>query len=225
MVNINKLSNNIIGSAIEVHKALGPGLLESAYEECMCHEMKLKGLSFERQKPLLLVYKGKKLDCSYRLDLVVEGAVILEIKACQNFEPIHKAQLLTYLKLTGLTTLGLLDSGYASAQAQDSNLPNIVLFFLDDSGHGDYTHNGNPTISTPNITKLTQDGVSFSQFYVTTAACSASRYSLLTGRYPGRSGLGQWVIGPDTQRHLHAKEITIAEGLKTKGYKTGMFGK
>ncbi len=107
MVDINQSSKNIIGSAIEVHMALGPGLLESAYEECMCHELKLKGLSFERQKPLLIIYKGKQLDCSYRLDLVVEEAIILELKACKQFEPIHKAQLLTYLKLSGLN-LGLL---------------------------------------------------------------------------------------------------------------------
>lgn len=108
---------------------------------------------------------------------------------------------------------------------QNSSSPNIVIFFLDDSGYGDYDYNGNPTISTPNITKLKQDGVNFSQFYVTSPACSASRYSLLTGRYPGRSGLGRWVIGPEAQRHLHHKEITIAEGLKSKGYTTGIFGK
>ena len=103
--------------------------------------------------------------------------------------------------------------------------PNIVVFFLDDSGYGDYAHNGNPTISTPNISKLAQDGMNFTQFYVTSPACSASRYSLLTGRYPGRSGLGSWVIGPNAQRHIHPKEITIAEGLKTRGYQTGIFGK
>lgn len=103
--------------------------------------------------------------------------------------------------------------------------PNVVLFFLDDSGYGDYAHNGNPTIKTPNISKLKQRGVNFTQFYVTSPACSASRYSLLTGRYPGRSGLGSWVIGPDAGKHLHEKEITLAEGLKSVGYKTGIFGK
>lgn len=106
-----------------------------------------------------------------------------------------------------------------------SDRPNIILFFLDDSGHGDYAHNGNPTIRTPNITKLSRDGMNFSQFYVTSPACSASRYSLLTGRYPGRSGFHAWVIGPEYPRYLHPKEITIAEGLKDRGYKTGMFGK
>ena len=90
--------------------------------------------------------------------------------------------------------------------------PNIILFFLDDSGYGDYAHNGNPTIHTPNISKLAQEGTNFTQFYVTSPACSASRYSLLTGRYPGRSGLGTWVIGPSAQKYLHPKEITIAEG-------------
>lgn len=103
--------------------------------------------------------------------------------------------------------------------------PNIIVFFLDDSGHGDYAHNGNPTIRTPNISRLAQDGINFTQFYVTSPACSASRYSLLTGRYPGRSGLGSWVIGPGVERHMHSKEITLAEGLKTRGYTTGIFGK
>lgn len=109
--------------------------------------------------------------------------------------------------------------------AKNTNKPNIVLIYLDDSGYGDYEHNGNPTIKTPNISTLKQSGVNFTQFYVTSPACSASRYSLLTGRYPGRSGLGSWVIGPDAKKHIHEKETTLAEGLKSVGYKTGMFGK
>ena len=107
IVDINKLSSKIIGAAIEVHKALGPGLLESAYEECLCYEQDLRGLSFERQKPLPVKYKGRTLDCGYRLDIVVENAIILELKSCEKIEPIHRAQLLTYLKLSGLN-LGLL---------------------------------------------------------------------------------------------------------------------
>ena len=106
-----------------------------------------------------------------------------------------------------------------------STKPNVIVFYLDDSGYGDFAHNGNPTIKTPNITKLKDGGINFTQFYVATAACSASRYSLLTGRYPGRSGLGSWVIGPKSERYIHEKEITLAEGLKSVGYKTGMFGK
>jgi GxxExxY protein len=106
-MNINKLSGEIIGSAIEVHKALGPGLLESAYEECICHELSMGGLSLERQKPLAVRYKGINLDCGYRLDVVVEDAIILELKSCEKIEPIHKAQLLTYLKLSDFR-LGLL---------------------------------------------------------------------------------------------------------------------
>ncbi len=106
-MDINQLSSKIIGAAIEVHKALGPGLLESAYEKCLCHELKLRGLSFESQKPVSLVFKGEKLDCGYQLDIVVENTIILELKSCEKIEPIHKAQLLTYLKLTGLK-LGLL---------------------------------------------------------------------------------------------------------------------
>jgi GxxExxY protein len=105
-MDINQLSSQIIGAAIEVHKALGPGLLESAYEKCLCHELKLRGLSFDNQKPLPLVFKGEELDCGYRLDIVVDNAIILEVKSREKIEPIHKAQLLTYLKLSGLR-LGL----------------------------------------------------------------------------------------------------------------------
>ncbi|MBW2596782.1 MAG: GxxExxY protein [Deltaproteobacteria bacterium] len=106
-MDINELSSKIIGAAIEVHKTLGPGLLESAYEECLCYEFGLRRLSNERQKPLSVIYKGKELDCGYRLDIVVENLIILELKSCERIEPIHQAQLLTYLKLSGLK-LGLL---------------------------------------------------------------------------------------------------------------------
>lgn len=103
----NELSTEIIGAAIEVHKQLGPGLLESAYETCLAQEMSLSGIAFERQKPLPLTYKGTKLDCGYRLDFLVEGLVVVELKAVKKFEPVHKAQMLTYLKLTSCK-LGLL---------------------------------------------------------------------------------------------------------------------
>ncbi len=106
-MDINQLSSAIIGAAIDVHKGLGPGLLESAYEECLCYEFGLRGLSFERQEQLPVEYKGKKLDCGYRLDIVVEGTIVLELKSCDKIDPIHKAQLLTYLKLSGLK-LGLI---------------------------------------------------------------------------------------------------------------------
>ena len=106
-MDINKLSSKVIGAAIEVHKVLGPGLLESAYEECICHELSLRGVPFVRQKPLPVQYKGVSLDCGYRLDVVVEDAIILELKSCEKIEPIHQAQLLTYLKLSGIR-LGLL---------------------------------------------------------------------------------------------------------------------
>lgn len=106
-MDLNKLSNIIIGAAIEVHKILGPGLLESAYEECLCYELGFGNLSLERQKTLPVFYKGKKLDCGYRLDIVVEKTIILELKACEKIEQIYKAQLLTYLKLSGLN-LGLI---------------------------------------------------------------------------------------------------------------------
>jgi GxxExxY protein len=91
----------IIGAAIEVHRALGPGLLESAYEECLCHELHLRGLGFERQVALPVSYKGLQLDCGYKIDLIVEREIILELKALEAILPVHEAQLLTYLKLAG----------------------------------------------------------------------------------------------------------------------------
>jgi GxxExxY protein len=98
---LNGLTERIVGAAIEVHRALGPGLLESAYEECLCHELALQGVPFERQVALPVEYKGTRLDCGYRLDLVVDNAVVVEIKACRAIERVHEAQLLTYLKLGG----------------------------------------------------------------------------------------------------------------------------
>jgi GxxExxY protein len=95
----NDITGKIIGAAIEVHKKLGPGLLESAYEECLCCEMQLRGIEFKRQVPLQLNYKGVVLDCGYRLDLLVEDKVIVELKSIEGLEPIHEAQMLTYLKL------------------------------------------------------------------------------------------------------------------------------
>ncbi len=104
---LNKTTEQIIGAAIEVHKVLGPGLLESAYEECLCRELGLRGIQFERQRSLPVEYKGVKLDCGYRLDFLVENTVVVEIKSVSGIEPIHEAQLLTYLKLGGWK-LGLL---------------------------------------------------------------------------------------------------------------------
>ena len=100
----SELTEVIIGAAIDVHKVLGPGLLESAYEECFCHELDLRGVVTVRQKPLPLVYKGLKLDCGYRLDVVVENRVVVELKTVDTLLPIHEAQLLTYLKLSGIRT-------------------------------------------------------------------------------------------------------------------------
>ena len=97
---LEDLTNRIIGAAIEVHKELGPGLMESAYEECLCHELRLRGIQFERQVPLPVEYKGLKLECGYRLDVVVEDAAILELKCVERVLPVHVAQLMTYLKMT-----------------------------------------------------------------------------------------------------------------------------
>ncbi len=103
----NEITRQIIGAAIEVHKRLGPGLLESAYEECLLHELYLRNLKVDRQKSLPVVYKEVKLDCGYRLDLLVEGRVIVELKSVENLAPIHEAIILTYLRLSG-QKIGLL---------------------------------------------------------------------------------------------------------------------
>ena len=106
-MNINDLTGQVINAAIEVHKTLGPGLLESIYEECLCHELGLRRIPYERQKEFPIEYKGIKLNASFRLDVLVNKQLILEIKSCDTLLPIHEAQLLTYLKLTGLK-IGLL---------------------------------------------------------------------------------------------------------------------
>ena len=101
------LTEKVIGLAIEVHRHLGPGLLESAYEECLCFELKTNGIVHDRQVPLPVTYKNAKLECGYRMDVVVENGLIIELKTVDRLLPIHEAQLLTYLKLSGLKT-GLL---------------------------------------------------------------------------------------------------------------------
>ena len=100
-MDVNKITEVIIEVAIEVHKALGPGLLESAYEECLCRELELRGVPIKRQVSLPFYYKGVDLDCGYRLDILVENLVVIEIKTDDEVLPIHEAQLLTYLKLGG----------------------------------------------------------------------------------------------------------------------------
>ncbi len=97
-----EITERIIGAAIEVHKNLGPGLLESAYEECLYYELVGMDFDVERQKELPIVYKGKKLAAMYRIDLLINRQVMVEIKSCKRLEPIHDAQLLTYLKMSDL---------------------------------------------------------------------------------------------------------------------------
>jgi GxxExxY protein len=96
----DKTSNIVIGCAIEVHKALGPGLLESAYEECLCYELEKADLLFERQKPIPVIYKEVKLDCGYRIDILVENEIVLELKSVDSINPVHLAQILTYMKFS-----------------------------------------------------------------------------------------------------------------------------
>jgi GxxExxY protein len=95
-----KLTEQIIGAAIDVHRELGPGLMESVYEECLCYELSVRGIPFQRQVALPVRYKKVKLDCGYRMDVVVEDTVVLELKAIEQLHPLHEAQLITYLKLS-----------------------------------------------------------------------------------------------------------------------------
>jgi GxxExxY protein len=104
---LDEITRNVIGGAIAVHKQLGPGLLESTYEACLAYELAEQGLAVERQKELPVIYRGVRLDCGYRIDMLVAGRVVLELKAVDQLLPIHEAQLLSYLKLSGCK-LGLL---------------------------------------------------------------------------------------------------------------------
>ena len=97
-MNINQITEKIIGCAIEVHKELGPGLLESAYEECLFYELQQAGLNAERQVPVPVIYKEIKLDCGYRQDILVEKKVVIELKTVDAIIPVHEAQILTYMK-------------------------------------------------------------------------------------------------------------------------------
>ena len=98
---LNGITEEIIGAAIQVHRVLGPGLLESAYEACLAFELGRRGLNVEQQKPLPLIYETVKLECGYRIDLLVEGLVVVEIKSVDALAPIHEAQVMSYLKLSG----------------------------------------------------------------------------------------------------------------------------
>lgn len=98
---LNELTHEIVGAAIEVHRYLGPGLLESSYRECLCHELRLRRIDFRRELNLPVQYKGIKLDCGYRVDVLVADVVVVELKAIQLLTAIHEAQLLTYLRLGG----------------------------------------------------------------------------------------------------------------------------
>ena len=98
----SKLSEQVLGCAIEVHRTLGPGLLESTYQQCLAHELNINNISFKKEHPLPVIYKGIKLDCGYRVDILVENEIIVELKSVKELTGIHEAQLLTYLKLSGI---------------------------------------------------------------------------------------------------------------------------
>ncbi len=101
-MDFDKLSNKVIGCSIEVHRNLGPGLLESTYEQCLAHELKLNNIDFKLQHPLPVVYKDVRLDCGYRVDILIEDNLIIELKSVEEVKGIHEAQLLTYMKLAGI---------------------------------------------------------------------------------------------------------------------------
>ena len=103
----DELSHRVIGCALEVHRALGPGLLESAYGQCHAHELSMRGIPFKLQQPMPVEYKGLRLDCGYRIDLLVDDKLIVELKSTEQLQRVHEAQLLTYMKLAGIKT-GLL---------------------------------------------------------------------------------------------------------------------
>jgi len=124
-----EVTGEVLGAAIEVHRALGPGLLESAYEQCLCRELTLRHVPFVRQIPLPVEYKGLKVDCSYRLDFLVDSSVVVEIKAVSALEPIHSAQLLTYMKL-GCWSLGLLINFNVPVLRTDSANDPLTMFSL-----------------------------------------------------------------------------------------------
>ncbi len=128
-MDINELTEQIIGAAIEVHRHLGPGLLESAYEECLCHELSLRKVEFERQVPLPVNYKGVNLDCGYRIDVLVAKTVVVEIKSVEELEPIHQAQVMTYLKMGGWK-IGLLFN--FNSVLLKNNFKRIVLGMKDE---------------------------------------------------------------------------------------------
>ena len=106
---VNEITETVMGAAIEVHRALGPGLLESAYVQCLSYELRLRNLSFRLEVPLPVRYKGLRLDCGYRIDMLVADTVVVEVKALEHLAPVHQAQLLTYLRLGGWQ-IGLLFS-------------------------------------------------------------------------------------------------------------------
>jgi GxxExxY protein len=126
---LNDISRRIIASAVTVHHELGPGMLESAYEACLACELLRDGLEIERQKALPLIYRGERLDCGYRVDVMVEGVVIVEIKAIHHVEAVHRAQVLSYLRLSGCK-LGLL-LNFNVKWLTDSGINRIVNGFPD----------------------------------------------------------------------------------------------
>ena len=121
------LTDKIIGAAIEVHRGLGPGLLESAYEECLCHELHLRGIPFRRQVSLPVTYKGVNLDCGYRIDVIAEDEIILELKCVEHVLPLHEAQLLSYMKMAN-KRVGLILNFHVATLVRGGIVRKVILF-------------------------------------------------------------------------------------------------
>jgi GxxExxY protein len=121
------LTEKVIGAAIEVHPGLGPGLLESAYEECLCHELHLRGIPFRRQVSLPVTYKGVNLDCGYRIDVIAEDEIILELKCVEHVLPLHEAQLLSYMKMAN-KRVGLILNFHVATLVRGGIVRKVILF-------------------------------------------------------------------------------------------------
>ncbi len=139
---------------------------------------------------------------------------------CSFLNIFVKTQNLNKVLFIGILSICL---GFPGCQPKKSSeQPNFILLFADDMGYGDLSSNGHPSIKTPNLDRMTEEGMKFTNFYSAAPPCSGSRYALMTGRYPARSGFGL-VLVPNSERGIHPDEITLAEGLKTQGYHTAIF--
>jgi GxxExxY protein len=165
-VEIDRITDRIIGSALMVHKDLGPGLLESAYQACMAYELMQRGIGFERQKSVPVLYRGIRMDCGYRIDFLVERNIILELKSLDRLDPIHSAQLLTYMKLA-CCPVGLLMN--FNVHLLKDGVKRFVLGYAESTPQQKFTakdaEDAEHDISSPRSTRRTQSGNQFTAEY------------------------------------------------------------